>query len=403
MSQTYRARTPTEFERLSEQHGDLHLLAQLEKPELTQPASRWTLRHLLGYRLLTLPERPFLDILSVEHERCPVCHPAGPRALDLDHYWAQVLMVTPPNLYDATDSDLLRLPGGFFWVALARASRGDEPLNPRLHPRRQRRPPPRDAYIDSTSAIVGSSSPTQPSVSDFEPDWDDIDEDEYEARRSKPEDVTVHLLLSFLQFALNLCLLQDPNGSGEARPRIERQASTARIAGQADITAEDDGGICWMVREDLGWTTRNPYIALLEAKKAFKSMQIEQRTGRPVPRVSNETLAQYLGEALVAWRANRGVLKQDVFLVVGTSTFVRFINFKFSAEYEEYLDAESEAAQNSVVDRGDGNVFVQMHSTKWFSLQSPDGRKAALCHVLALIRSQAKQDALQTSRSLLFK
>ncbi|RAL04870.1 uncharacterized protein BO80DRAFT_422102 [Aspergillus ibericus CBS 121593] len=300
-------------------------------------------------------------------------------------------MATPPSLYDTTDSDLLRLPGGFFWVALARASRGDSLPSTRVHPRRQRRPPPRDAYVNSTSAILGSSSPTQPSSSDFEPQWDDIDEDEYDARRTQPEDVTVHLLLSFLQFALNLCLVQDATGSREARPRIERRASIARIAGQTDIRAEDDGGICWMTRGDLGWTTRHPYFALLEAKKAFKSMYIEERTGRSMPRVSNETLAQYLGEALVAWRANRDFLNQDVFLIVGTNAFVRFINFKFNTGYEEYLDAESEAAQTAVVQRGDGNVFAYMHSTKWFCLQSSEGREAALCHVLALIRWQVHQ------------
>lgn len=45
--------------------------------------------------------------------------------------------------------------------------------------------------------------------SEFEVGLDDLDEDEYDARRSKPEEVTVHFLMSFFQFALNLCLLQD--------------------------------------------------------------------------------------------------------------------------------------------------------------------------------------------------
>ena len=44
-------------------------------------------------------------------------------------------------------------------------------------------------------------------LSEFKVDLDDLDEDEYDARRSNPEEVTVHFLMSFLQFALNLCLL----------------------------------------------------------------------------------------------------------------------------------------------------------------------------------------------------
>lgn len=44
----------------------------------------------------------------------------------------------------------------------------------------------------------------------------------------------------------------------------------------------------------------HPYVALLEAKKAFKQRWFVNQTEQRKPIVSNETLAQYLGEAVVA-------------------------------------------------------------------------------------------------------
>ncbi|KAH8424799.1 uncharacterized protein LDX57_002542 [Aspergillus melleus] len=96
---------------------------------------------------------------------------------------------------------------------------------------------------------------------------------------------------------------------GEARPRVERKKAAVRIAGH-DISAEDDGGICWMVR-DSDWNMRHPYLALLEAKKAFQSMNFDERTGKLMPVVSNNVLAPYLGEAVISWRADRKDLKHE--------------------------------------------------------------------------------------------
>jgi hypothetical protein len=77
--------------------------------------------------------------------------------------------------------------------------------------------------MNSTTAIVGSSSPTGPSSSEFEMGMEDIDEDEDDARRSKPEEVTVQLATSFLQHYLYLCLLQYSDEFTEVRVRVERR------------------------------------------------------------------------------------------------------------------------------------------------------------------------------------
>lgn len=66
----------------------------------------------------------------------------------------------------------------------------------------------RPNFVNSTNAIAGSSSPTRPSSSEFEISTENNDEDEHDARRSKPEEVTVHLATSFLHHALFVCLLR---------------------------------------------------------------------------------------------------------------------------------------------------------------------------------------------------
>lgn len=78
----------------------------------------------------------------------------------------------------------------------------------------------------------------------------------------------------------------------------------------------------------------------------------------------------------------------SVFLVAATSTFVRFMHFKFGSQYRHYLDAKSERQQQRLVDQDgrDNDTFVGMESSEWYNLQSSEGRKAAICHTLALLR-----------------
>lgn len=120
----------------------------------------------------------------------------------------------------------------------------------------------------------------------------------------------MYVLMSFLQFALNLYLLQD-NGDREVQPRVERLKATIRVAGIHDVGAEDDGGICRMGSARYGWMMGHPYLALIEAKRGFKYIRFDEWTGEHNPVVSNETLAQYLGEAVISSRANREFLGQE--------------------------------------------------------------------------------------------
>lgn len=308
----YLAESPQDLATTSQQHGGIQVISQLSREELVSSASQWTLRHLLAYRLLVETDRTMLPTFRDGHDQqCPVCETRqqGPQHINRDKTDA-LLGENPRELLTKSESELMGLSDGFFWVALARIARPDLVDQPgRVHPDRARNPPEREGFVNSSSAIPGSSSPTAPlSSSEFEPDLNDLDEDEHEARRNKPEDVTVHFVSCFLQYALNLCLSQHNPGHPaelEVRFRIERKLTKARIAGAITISAEDDGGICLVRRVELGWEMRHPYLARLEAKRAFRHFHFDARTESYSPLVSNETLAQWLGEAVIAWRGDQ--------------------------------------------------------------------------------------------------
>jgi hypothetical protein len=173
----------------------------------------------------------------------------------------------------------------------------------------------REGYQNSSNVIHGSSSPTVPSSSEFEFELglerEDIDKDEHDERRARPEEVTVRLVTCFLEHALLRCLIQHagngPNDT-EVRPRIERKKAELRLGNLITIRSEDDGGICRMRKRYGFWEMDHPYQALLEAKRFFKDIVFDTKGNKHVPVVSNEYLAQYLGEAIIAWGSNQQLL-----------------------------------------------------------------------------------------------
>ncbi|KAK7211117.1 hypothetical protein V2G26_018295 [Clonostachys chloroleuca] len=250
----FSARTPQELQRLSEEQG-IRTTLQLTAHERSNSASRWTFRHLIAFRLLTNPERKYLETFGSTHSKeCPVCNSADDCSQQVDYEMTRAFTreSCPLDLLTSTESDLMRLENGSFWVALARASRPDVFNEGKMYPQRERRDMERADYMNSTTAIVGSSSPTRPSSSEFEVGMEDIDEDDHDARRSKPEEVTVQLVTSFLQHSLYFCLLQRSDET-EVRVRVERRRAEMYVNGIDQAVAEDDGGICRMERQALGW------------------------------------------------------------------------------------------------------------------------------------------------------
>lgn len=65
---------------------------------------------------------------------------------------------------------------------------------------------------------------------------------------------------------------------------------------------------------------------------------------------------------------------------------MRFVHFTFTPDYMEYPNATSITDEGQVVNNSAKKVFVNMSCTEWFNLQLCDGRQAAICHILAILR-----------------
>ncbi|QUC22974.1 uncharacterized protein UV8b_07215 [Ustilaginoidea virens] len=395
---TYSVQTPEDLAKLSSENDNLTVLSQLTKDQLRSSASKWSLHHLIAYRLITQPEKSFLGAFENDHKHeCPICQPNKPSTQQIDGDMLESLLqgVTRSDLLES-ERKLMQRPGGTFWIALAQASNVASAHDPEARPSRERRQVERPEYINSTDIIIGSSSPTRPSssssssfssssCSDYQMTVEHTDEDENERLQGIPEDKAVHLAISFVRYVLQLCLIQ-PDGQMEVRARVERITARASIAGVKNITSEDDSGVSIYTKKPTGWFLAHPSMALIEAKRASNCISIDPRNGRSSPIVSNGTIAQYLGEAVLTWREKQDELHQDIFIIAMCNTFVRFIHFTFGSDYGEYLDASTETEQLQIVGDTAKDTFAYVSWTKWFDLRMSEARRIAACHLLTLVR-----------------
>jgi len=86
----------------------------------------------------------------------------------------------------------------------------------------------------------------------------------------------------------------------------------------------------------------------------------------------------------------------SVFLIAAINTFLRFLHFRFGSHYEEYLDCISEQTQKDLIQDENRDTFVHMSSIAWFNLQSSEGRRIALCHIMALLRWHDDREILRS-------
>jgi hypothetical protein len=153
----YSARTLKDLKALSKRHGGIQVLAQLDDNELRSSASRWKLRHLIAYRLLIRSQKSFLQVLKTDHtEQCPVCHNDELRTQRLNRNFVQDLIGEGPRgLFVKTESELLDLPAGIFWLALVEycpdASRSGLSLVGPCWP-----PDIREVYVRHTQRVYAS-------------------------------------------------------------------------------------------------------------------------------------------------------------------------------------------------------------------------------------------------------
>lgn len=314
----YNARTVADIRRISEREN-IFVLADL-KDRLRAPASKWTYDHLVAYQLQIGSENEVLETFAPDYSLyCPILHPENsPQRVNPDMIQALSREISLNELL-APESELLRTshgreprvpdPLGPFKVALAQARNVTQVSPRRDHPEREKKAVERDNMVNSSVAIDGSSSPQQPSSEDFERGESEIDDDTSEERRGIQEEVAVRLLVEFTRYVLQYCLEQPNAAKVEIRPRIERWRSTA-LVGDAESSGQDDGGIARFRRVDEGWAVDHAYLASFEVKRA-QMLHEFYRSNKYGPIVSNSTMAQNLGEAVLGWRANQYLLGQE--------------------------------------------------------------------------------------------
>lgn len=81
------------------------------------------------------------------------------------------------------------------------------------------------------------------------------------------------------------------------------------------------------------------------------------------------------------------------FLITASNTFVQFCHYKFGADYSAYLDASNKEAQKSLINDNNKDTSVRLIRSKPFDLAMSNGRRAAVRHILALLRRQQRQRA----------
>ncbi|KAG5926975.1 hypothetical protein E4U42_002753 [Claviceps africana] len=336
MAPAYSAKSPEDLRKIPNQS----VLLNLTKEERTSPASRWSRNHLAAYRLLLTGEKQILDIFRQDHkEACPVCPLAksfseknsssknpsskNPSSANSPENSSQKLDESILKVFldefklerlQETERELLQGPGGFFWLSLAQTCNtpqdsDSDSQEPREYPQRERRTVNRQDYVDSNEVSSDSSfSAVDSSGSDYNTSMQEPDEDTNEKRRTIAEELSVQLATDFVRYSLQLCLEQPDDGM-EFRARMDRRRSTANIAG-VEVTCEDDRGIAFCKKHsEHGWQTIDHFVASFEAKRSTRGLDVDDHTTRSSPVVTDDTLAQYLGEAVLTWRANQKLLK----------------------------------------------------------------------------------------------
>lgn len=75
-----------------------------------------------------------------------------------------------------------------------------------------------------------------------------------------------------------------------------------------------------------------------------------------------------------------------VFLFTAVNTFLRLLYFRFGRDYLEYLDAHDESTQIQLANDKTKDTFIRMQASAWFNIAKADGRRGALCQMLALVK-----------------
>ncbi|KAL7794503.1 hypothetical protein V8C37DRAFT_409060 [Trichoderma ceciliae] len=328
-------------------------------------ASNWDIRYLFASRAIcNAPEwrLSFLDGFFPEHlmeaHSCIQDLIAGPSNLRISELWE-------PQIVQMCQPDSL----GYVWAALASFLRAENmhtddnhrrspalaanPSTPE-RPRRERTQPVYDNFVPSDSFAIGSS-PNRPATSSTAGSEHSIG---YRWNMSAPllEDATIRLASCFIRCVINYAQLANKSG-----PYIyfrDERLTHRYQTGQQNVTVEavDDGGL-----QLVGGDGDLLQVAMLEGK------------------LTDELLAQLVGEALALSQSKTNTpISTDIISILATADCIKFFRFKISEDF--LLTYETAPMLDSNEDS-----FLQVDSTQWLSIKTPDHRELIVSHLLAII------------------
>ncbi|KAH8800793.1 hypothetical protein F5884DRAFT_808848 [Xylogone sp. PMI_703] len=281
---------------------------------------------------------------------------------------------------------------GYVWAALApllQQDGGGARTMTSERPVRERRHPDRDEYVSSAGFQISSSPLDRPNTASSAPSSLG-----YTEKSSAPlvEDFTIRFLSCLIRCVLNYSQPLDKE-SFFVQYRDERLAYIY-TGGDKRLEAIDDGGM------KLITPRKTVQVAILEAKRSFQEIS----EGRPT--ISNELLAQIVGEALAlrlsevprisenklscfllslflisyhltALQANTTL---SLVFIVAVKQHIKFFHLKFTKAFVRYFKTLNPTDENANI-----ATYLQIHSTNWFDVSRQIDRKYFVRHLLALV------------------
>ncbi|KJZ68010.1 hypothetical protein HIM_12600 [Hirsutella minnesotensis 3608] len=369
-------RDPSTFAQRVKGNDSLSALVRSERWK--SAASQWGREHLFAHRVLCKEPRKRLPLFESRRllpgnprntNTCINALVQGPESIDALKYQVE------PQLVQHYKPDSL----GYVWAALApfvRAGAGsiqNAPSETAVQERPKRvsnRPVELQDFVPSDQVTFGSSPDYKhrPATSDSHETHSSVG---YIEGLVAPlvEDATVRLASCFIRCVLNYGQHQD-----QTNPflyfRDERQTYSF-TEGKLRIHAVDDGGIQFIKSDG-----NHQHVAMLEGKRTFAKV-IDG-----IPIVSDELLAQMVGEALaVQWADVLAVSDNNFITILAASHFIKFFHFHISDNYQSSFE---ELHTNP-------DDYLHVYSTVWFDIKNHRHREDVVAHISALI-AWAKED-----------
>ncbi|UKZ64340.1 uncharacterized protein TrAtP1_005557 [Trichoderma atroviride] len=182
------------------------------------------------------------------------------------------------------------------------------------------------------------------------------------------EDATVRLISSIVRHILNY---QQDTTQARLLSWRDQRVTYGYKGDSRTVSATDDGGVEM-------WSPGNQnfrQVALLEAKRSLRNVG-----GQPF--VSDEILAQMVGQAIALQRSNSNYVaacQNRSVTILASTHFIRFYFFDFSSNYFQDDKYENQALENN-------ECRMRIYPTGWLDITKDKHREDIILHVDALLR-----------------